>query len=52
MKYDLLRHAFYMAEHIPTYRDMMKLHWHSNALDITVKAPTKHFIGLVAKIKL
>ncbi len=37
MKHDLLQHAFYMANHIPTVKDMLKLHWHCNALDITAK---------------
>ncbi len=51
MKYELLQHAFYIANHIPTARDMLRLHWQSNALDITAKPPMRHFLGAVAKIK-
>jgi hypothetical protein len=51
MKYELLTHAFYMSTHIPTAKDMLKLHWQFNALDITAKPPTKHFIGAIARVR-
>lgn len=51
MKYQLLQHAFYMATEIPTFRDMLKLHWQLNSMDITAKPPTKHFVGVVGKLK-
>ncbi len=51
MKNELLQHAFQAAQHIPQIKDMIKLHWHYNALDITAKPPTKHFIGAMAKIR-
>ncbi len=51
MKYDLLQHAFYVANHIPTVKDMMKLHWQFNALDVTAKPPTRHFIGALARVR-
>ena len=45
MKYELLTHAFYIANHIPTIKDMMKLHWNYNMLDITAKPPTRACFG-------
>ncbi len=51
MKYETLTHAFYIAEHIPTMRDMLKIHFKLNSVDITAKPPTKHFIGAIARLK-
>lgn len=51
MKYELLQHAFYMANHIPSVRDMLKLHFQYNAIDVTAKPPTKYFLGAVAKLR-
>lgn len=51
MKYELLQHAFYLANHIPTIKDMLKLHWQLNALDISAKPPTKHYLGAIARLK-
>lgn len=51
MKYELLTHAFYMANHLPSTKDMMHLHWRYNFIDVSVKPLTRHFIGLRLRIK-
>lgn len=51
MKYELLQHAFYIANHIPTVKDMLQLHWQLNAIDVTGKMPAKHILAASAKIK-
>ena len=51
MKYEMLQHAFYMATNIRTAKDMLRLHWQYNALDVTVKPSVKHVLNLTAKVK-
>ncbi len=54
MKSHLLQSAFTAASHIPQITDYfhgMKLHFRENGMDITVKAPTKRFLGIIAKFK-
>ena len=54
MKHDFLQQAFTAANHIPHITDYLhgaNLHFRENGMDITVKPPTKRFLGLVAKLK-